>query len=150
MTTARLRRPSDLVAIVLRLTPRIVLMPLASALAVSCALPPPGGPGSHEGAVIITDRNGDRFDITHAVRHYRLRRERFQFGIGRHKIQPLDHPRMLGPADEGYPRARGWSSGPEVIGAALDGEVRGYPVRELRRHEIVNETIGAVEAAVAY
>ena len=127
----------------------------------SCTLPPPvatgGGLSSggkalgSERPIFITDRYGDRFDVAHAIRHYGMRVSRFEFGIGKNTIKPLNHPDMVSPGEAGYP-AEGsmWNRGPDVIGLVLEDEVRSYPVHELTRHEVVNETIGHTEAAVAY
>ena len=127
----------------------------------ACSLPPPGATGAEIGnngsrfraqrPVFITDRYGERFEITHAVRQYGMYESGFEFGIGKHTIKPLDHPDMVSPGEEGYPpESSFWSRGPDVIGLALGDDVRSYPVHELTRHEIVNETIGHTEAAVAY
>ena len=35
-----------------------------------------------EHPIFITDRYGDRFDVTHAIRHYGMRASGFEFGIG--------------------------------------------------------------------
>lgn len=111
--------------------------------------PPPGhmaGRTSGE-RIYLIDRRGDRFDITHAVERYGMRREGFEYGIGRHAIPPLDHPQMIAPDEVDYPAAEGWQ---EVIGTQLEGDARSYPIESLVRHEIVNETIGHTQAAVAY
>lgn len=111
-----------------------------------CApLPPTGGEGS--GPILITDRYGERFDVTHAVQKYGMSRYGFEFGIGKNTIPPLDHPDMLKPGDRGYPSPR---SNERVIGTKLGGETRSYPIQPLSGHEIVNESFGETQAAVAY
>ena len=127
----------------------------------SCTLPPPVATGGDvvgggnalgsQRPIFITDRYGDRFDVTHAIHQYGMRVSGFEFGIGKNTIKPLNHPDMVSPGEAGYP-AEGsmWNRGPDVIGLALEDEVRSYPVHELTRHEVVNETIGHTEAAVAY
>ena len=133
----------------------------AACLAVSSCAPPPPSTGagfetpagghSRRKPIYITDREGVRFDITHAVHRYGMRVAGFQFGIGKNTIRPIDHPDMLSPGEPGYPsEGSWWSSGPDVIGISVDDDIRSYPVRELTRHEIVNETIGHTQAAVAY
>ena len=99
------------------------------------------------GPIYLTDRNGERFDITYAVKKYGMSRNGFEHGIGKNTIRPLDHPGMIAPGEMAYPNARddAW-----IIGAEIDGDVRSYPIRPLARHEIVNETIGQTQAAVAY
>ena len=100
--------------------------------------------------VYLVDRFGDRFDITHAVAHYGMRKEWFNFGIGKNTIRPINRPSMLKPGDSGYPSTSRWGSGPRVIGASFNGDTRSYPVEVLTAHEIANETIGNTQAAVAY
>ena len=100
--------------------------------------------------VYLVDRYGDRFDITHAVEHYGMRKEWFNFGIGKNTIRPINRPAMLEPGDSGYPSTSRWGSGPRVIGVSFDGDTRSYSVEVLTAHEIANETIGNTQAAVAY
>lgn len=141
--------------------PRSLVCCLGLSALGSCTLPSPVATGGDlagggtalrsERPIFITDRYGDRFDVTHAIRHYGMRASGFEFGIGKNTIKPLNHPDMVSPGGAGYP-AEGsmWNRGPDVIGLALENEVRSYPVHELTRHEVVNETIGHTEAAVAY
>ena len=100
--------------------------------------------------IYLVDRYGERFDITHAVQHYNMRKQWFEFGIGKNTIQPINHPDMIEPGESGYPSSSGWGSGPRVIGTSIDGDERSYPVDVLIRHEVCNETIGNTQAAVAY
>jgi len=120
---------------------------LAAALAACTPAPEPGSSRS-VATVWLVDDNGDRFDITHAVQHYGLEREWFDYGIGKHAIPPLNHPPILEPGDPRYPSSGMGSM--EAIGARLQGEARSYRVRDLVAHEIVNDTIGHTQAAVAY
>ena len=138
--------------------PRAAAVGLACALVSSCAVPSTQSGSAGYAAptrpvrpVYLVDRDGERFDITHAVTNYGMRRRGFEFGIGKNTIRPLNQPRMLVASDPGYPDAGStWSRGPDVIGAVIEGEARSYPVRPLTRHEIVNESVGATAAAVAY
>ena len=101
-------------------------------------------------SVHITDRYGERFDITHAVERYNMHQRGFVFGIGKHTIRPLNHPRMLTETDRGYSATGSmWNRGPDVIVAVIEGEARSCPVERLVRYEFVNESFGAIEAAVA-
>ena len=100
--------------------------------------------------IYLVDRYGERFGITHAVKHHGMRKEWFNFGIGKNTILPIDRPAMLEPGDSGYPSTSRWGSGPRVIGASFDGDTRSYSVQALTAHEIANETIGNTQAAVAY
>ena len=113
--------------------------------------PDPHGALAPAERIHITDRHGERFDITHAVERYGMDRWGFEFGIGKNTIRPLNQPRMLSEVDPGYPSSGSvWNRGPDVIGAVIEGEARSYPVDRLVRHEVVNESIGETEAAVAY
>ena len=113
-----------------------------------CAPLPPAGSGSDGGErAFITDRYGERFDVTHAEQKYGMSRYGFEFGIGKNTIPPLDHPDMLAPGDPNYPS--NWSR-ERIIGTKLGDETRSYPISPLSGHEIVNETFGNIQAAVAY
>ena len=123
---------------------------LACLLALShCAGPSPAplDRTADAGPIVLVDRRGERLDITHAIRHYGMDRSRFQYGLGKGAIPPLDHPDMIAPQDPSYPAAE---SPGAVIGTELGGDARAYPILPLSRHEVVNETIGATPAAVAY
>lgn len=76
------------------------------------------------------------------------RMRHFEYGIGKNAIPPLNQPRMLRTGERGYPSAG--MGRLDMIGFNLEGEARGYPVRHLVPHEIVNETVGNLQAAVAY
>ena len=130
---------------------------LLAVLLSSCTplLPPvetPGTPGTPRGGtapgrIYIVDRYGERFDITHAVGRYGMDQDGFEHGIGKNAIRPLDHPDMIEPGERTYPGPRDRH---QVIGTEIDGDVRSYPIHPLATHEIINETIGDTQAAVAY
>ncbi len=144
------RRPPG----VLRWLLRSFAWPLLTVF-VACAPMPPAmdtraaAGESRQGSerIYITDRRGERFDITHAVQNYGMSRHGFEYGIGKNAMRPLDHPEMIAPGEPAYPGA--WDTIP-VIGTEIEGDVRSYPIRPLARHEIVNETIGETPFAVAY
>jgi hypothetical protein len=118
---------------------------VAAILWAGCASAPSPEGSRERGAV--TARRGERWDISHAVEHYGLSRYGFEFGIGRHAIPPINEPDMSERGDSDHPSK---SAAHEVIGFSTEGEVRSYPIRPLNRHEIVNESIGNIQAAVAY
>ncbi len=118
-----------------------LLLPLLAACAPKL-LPDGSSPPT-----IITDRRGERWDVSHAINKYGFHRTGFEFGLGRDAIPPINNPTMSSRGDADYPSA---SAGHEVIGLSLEGESRGYPIQPLNRHEVVNETIGNIQAAVAY
>ena len=128
------------------------------ALLAACAQMPPPAPGTDLTAatdsparrnkpVFLIDRQGGRFDISHAVEKYEMKRRGFEFGIGKNAIRPIDHPDMIEAGQRDYPAD--WARH-RIIGLEIEGEARSYPIRQLTRHEIVNETIGHTQAAVAY
>ena len=128
------------------------LLPLCLLPYLLCSCAPPmqdsGNAASPSGRPIyITDRTGERFDIAHAATYYGMHPEGFQYGLGKNAIRPLDHPDMSALGDPDYPDPR---AAQQVIGVAVEDDVRSYPIRWLTPHEIVNETIGGTQAAVAY
>ena len=124
---------------------------LAGAALTACAtMPANGGAGGSVGdrRIVLTDRRGERWDITHAVNVYGMDRAWWEFGIGKNAIPPLDEPRQIKSDHPRYPSP--YQRGMRVIGTTLGGEARSYPQHLLRRHEIVNESFGQLQAAVAY
>ncbi|RMH95191.1 MAG: DUF3179 domain-containing protein [Calditrichaeota bacterium] len=99
------------------------------------------------GRVFIVDNTGKRWDVTHAEQKYGMKAEDFQFGLGPFAIPPIRNPRFISPGDDEYPF-------PDqtflVIGFALNGEARAYPISVLTRHEIVDERFDSTFVAVAY
>ena len=90
------------------------------------------------GPIYLTDRNGERFDITYAVKKYGMSRNGFEHGIGKNTIRPLDHPGMIAPGELAYPNARddAW-----IIGAEIDGD--GIPPVHLFGRQCVHDAVGA-------
>lgn len=128
----------------------IYRLAVISLLFFACTSVSPAGDArlaSTERRVVITDRRGERWDISHAVEHYGLSRYGFEFGIGRNAIPPLNSPAMSKSGDADHPADAAMH---EVIGFSGAGEARGYPIQPLNRHEVVNESIGDIQAAVAY
>ena len=125
---------------------------LLSCVIFACGPVPPGNTehGRAGGPVVITDRHGERFDITHAVDKYGMVPSGFEFGIGKNTIPPINHPEMIRSHEPDYPSVGSRQSKELIIGASFEGDARGYSIRQIVRHEIVNETIGYTEAAVAY
>lgn len=112
---------------------------------------PPGdptdNPDSSIAKIVITDRTGKSWDITHAVLEYSFEADGFQFGIGPHAIRPILKPEMLCASDPGYPNA---NDGTVVMGVELNGAVRAYPLSVMSRHEVAIEKFGEAYVAVAY
>ena len=126
---------------------------LVSCVLFACGPLPPGNTEPARlggGPIFITDRHGERFDITHAVEKYGMAPSGFEFGIGKNSIPPINHPEMIRSHEPDYPNLRSRQSKEQIIGASFEGDARSYSIRQIVRHEIVNETIGYTEAAVAY
>ena len=118
----------------------------------SCAdyVEQPQGPArvfQEEGNVLITDRTGKSWDVTHARDQYDLQPSGFQFGLGPFAIRPIMAPMMWSPGESGYP-----GSGEIflVLATRLNGLTRAYPIAVMSRHEIANEKFGQTHVAVAY
>ncbi len=108
---------------------------------------PTDRPDSSDTKIVITDRTGKSWDVTHAVLEYGFDPDGFQFGIGPHAIQPIMRPEMLCKTDAGYPSA---ANGMLVMGVELNGAVRAYPLTVMSRHEVAIEKFGEAHVAVAY
>lgn len=99
------------------------------------------------GRILIVDRTGKKWDVTHAVNRYGFVATEFQFGIGPNAIKPIFNPTMLRPGDAGYPPS---SQDFIVIGTTIGGDSRSYSIRDLTPHEVVNEQFGDVHVAVGW
>ncbi|GAB4372943.1 MAG: hypothetical protein Kow0042_16530 [Calditrichia bacterium] len=97
--------------------------------------------------IFLIDRTGKQWDITHAVRTYKMDPNRFQYGLGPFAIRPILQPEFLNPGDPGYPDEDATFL---VIGANLNGVVRAYPISVLNNHEIADDQFGDAHVAVAY
>jgi hypothetical protein len=75
-------------------------------------------------------------------------------GLPKDGLPVLDHPRTItaAEADEITRKERGkfLVAGDVVVGVALGGEARAYPVRMLNWHEVVNDELGGRKIAVSY
>jgi hypothetical protein len=94
------------------------------------------------GKTYIVDRTGERWNVTQAG-SIGFSPERFQYGIGRNTIPPLDNSHFsVGPyrVPEGL----------RVIGVTEGPAVQAYSVPNLTRHEIANTEIGGKKIAVGY
>jgi hypothetical protein len=67
-------------------------------------------------------------------------------GVATDGIPPLEHPNFVTPEE-----ASEWLvPSDQVIGVAINGDVRAYPRRIIDWHEMVNDTIGGVPVSLAY
>ena len=74
---------------------------------------------------------------------------RFQFGIGKDRIPSIDRPNFVAPGDP-LLAARGVTPETPVLGVAIDGVARAYPVAVLDMHEVVNDRFGDKAFAVLW
>jgi hypothetical protein len=123
----------------------------ATALLSACgdlfsSTPGPVAVSRSDDTVIIVDQTGKRWDVGHG-RTYGLSPSKYQFGLGPFAIAPIQDPQMLAPTDPGYPSFRETF---RVMGVALNGSVRAYPLGIMSRHEVANEIFGEAHVSVAY
>lgn len=100
-----------------------------------------------EEKIFIIDRDGKKWDVTHAVKKYGFVASKFQFGLGKDAIPPIRDPQFHLPGEPGYPGA---SQTFLVIGTRLNDDARAYPLFVLKSHEIVVEQFGDIHVSVAY
>ena len=75
-----------------------------------------------------------------------LKPEQFHYGLGRERFPALIHPRF-----ESVSQATGrWKPEDRFLVAKKEGEVKAYSVRDLTRHEVVNDSIGGEPIFAAY
>jgi hypothetical protein len=126
---------------------------LIAAMGAGCATSEPElVPDRHDRPIVERDGRtllwaGDEewFDVTDST----IDPHRFQFGIGKDTIASIDQPVFVDPQD---PRAvqAGISAETPVIGVAIDGEARAYPVDVMDYHEVVNDRFGGGAYAVLW
>lgn len=78
--------------------------------------------------------NVEWFDMTDGLVDPR----RFQFGIGKDEIPPVDEPVFVA-HDDPLLAERGVGHQTRVLGVSLNGVAKAYPVKVLDRHEVVND-----------
>jgi len=95
-----------------------------------------------DGKVFISDRTGERWDITQAV-SIGFDPAGFEFGLGRTAFTPLD--------DSQLQDASGGISGRlRILGVPGETETKAFAVGKLRGHEIANSFIDDQPIAAAY
>ncbi len=97
--------------------------------------------------IILVDRQGESWDITHAVLRYGLAEHSWEFGLGRIAIQAIVDPAMSCPGDPDYPHPDNLAV---VFGVAVDGEARAYKLGDLSDREVADDTIAGTHLAVTY
>lgn len=89
---------------------------------------------------------GNRQDQHFIIDNLDLHEEQFHYGIGREEF-----PALLAPEFESVESAdKHWEDDSRFLVAAVNGEIKAYSVRDLTRHEVVNDVIGGEPVFAAY
>ena len=94
------------------------------------------------GQTYIVDRYGEKWDIRQAI-SLGFEPEKFEHGIGRNTIKPIENPEFSEKSKPGL-------SNPRVIGISRDSTAQAYSIPNLSYHEIANSVIENKPIAVAY
>ena len=120
-----------------------IIIALLSFTIVPGMLPPAYGDVVREGEkTYIVDREGYRWDVTQAE-SLGFTPEKFQYGIGKDTIVPLNGSHLEENDGSSYFNFR-------VIGIADNGESHAYSVSTLTQREIVNSDLSGKAIAVGY
>ena len=115
----------------------IGILVLSTLLLASCTAPPsPASVSGPENKAVISDRTGREWDVTHARDVYGMNPDFYNYGLGIDVIRSIDNPTVLEEGEPGYPDP---NSTMRVFGVNHNGEQRAYSVRELSRHEVLND-----------
>ena len=95
-----------------------------------------------DGKTYIVDKIGQRWDVTQAE-SIGFKPEKFQYGIGKDTIKPLDDT-ALSDDNTDVPQTL------RIIGVEDGINAQAYSVSTLTRHEISNSTLGSEPIAVGY
>lgn len=106
-----------------------------------------GGTFSVKTKAVITDFDGEDWDVTYAVKYYGWKVTRFRLGVGAYSIPPVNDPPFLSPGSDGYPQDTDIQ---DIVGTVVDGEARAYSIGALIGHEVVNDTKGSIHFSVYY
>ena len=98
---------------------------------------------SDEGQLLF---GGDEPNQHFIIDNLDLKPEQFHYGIGRERFPALIQPRF---ESVGEASSR-WKSSDRFLLAKKDGEVKAYSVKDLTRHEVVNDSIGGEPIFAAY
>jgi hypothetical protein len=97
--------------------------------------------------IIITDLQGEDFDITNAVLRHNMTLRGWDHGLGRNAIRPINDPQFVLPGEAGYPRDNDTST---VMAMDLQNDFRAYALHDLNDKEVVNDAIGDVYFAATF
>ncbi len=95
-----------------------------------------------DGKIYISDRRGERWEITQAV-SIGFDPAGFEFGLGRNAFSPLDDNGLQDATDSISGRLR-------ILGVPGETESKAFAVGKLRGHEIANSSIDGQPIAAAY
>jgi hypothetical protein len=95
-----------------------------------------------DGKTFISDRKGEKWDITQAV-SIGFDPDEFEFGLGRYAFSPLDDTHLQG-ATKNIPQKL------RVLGVPGESETKAFAIKKLRGHEIANSHIDDKPIAAAY
>ena len=107
----------------------------ASSPRLSPVIVPTPAPES-ENTVVIRDRTGRVWDVTHVRDVYGMNPNYFNYGLGIGAIPSVDTPTVFEEGDSGYLSS---DSQIQVFGVNHNGEQRAYSVSALSRHEVFND-----------
>ncbi len=74
---------------------------------------------------------------------------KFQYGIGKDTIPAIDEPLFVA-VDDPRLKEQNITHDSLVIGYAVGGDARAYPIRIMDRHELVNDAVGGNPVTVAW
>lgn len=97
--------------------------------------------------IILVDRTGKEWDITHAVMRYGFEENNFRYGLGPRAMLPIQDPAFISHGAPGYPASGETFS---VIGVNLNSDIRAYPLYTLYHHEVANDRFGDQYVAVTF
>lgn len=97
--------------------------------------------------ILIVDRDGKSWDVTHAVERYGFEASGFQFGAGAHSLPPIQNPEFFEPEEPGYPSP---SNTNLMIGYERNGEARAYPVSIMKDFEVADDVFDGRPIAVGF
>ncbi len=86
--------------------------------------------------------SSQHFDIT----DYTLKDEQFHYGIGRERFPALLAPEFISVEDADTV----WHDSTRFLVASLNHEIKAYSVKDLTRHEVVNDVIGGEPIMAVY
>ena len=97
--------------------------------------------------IYVTDTQGRKYDVTYAIAHLGFELSKFSSSSGPEARPAIMEPEFALPGDRDYP---GQFATSRIIGVALGGDARAYPLDGIFRFEVVDDAFGDTPIAVAY